>query len=300
VKIGFIGLGIMGKPMALNLAKAGHALRVYDVRPEPIGVLAAAGAAAAASPADAARGAELVITMVQNSPQVREAVLGPAGVAEGIAPGALYVDMSSIAPAASREIAAALAAKGVAMLDAPVSGGEPKAVAGTLAIMAGGAPEDFERAKPVFAAMGSSAVLCGGVGAGNVVKLANQVIVAVNIAAMSEAFVLAAKAGVDPGRVYDAIKGGLAGSAVLDAKAPKVLAGDYRPGFRIDLHIKDLKNALETARDSGAPLPLAASVLEMMEALSAEGKGAEDHGGLIQRYERLGGVLARAGRAERA
>ena len=231
--IGFIGLGIMGKPMAKNLIKAGHALIVYDVIAAPVAELVEAGAKAASSARDVAAQCALVITMLPNSPHVKAAVLGPNGVIEGARPGTIVVDMSSIAPLASREMADALAKKGIEMLDAPVSGGEPKAIDGTLAIMVGGNEAVFDKVKDVLLKMGSSAVLCGDIGAGNVTKLANQIIVAGNIAAMSEALVLAAKAGVDPERVFNAIKGGLAGSTVLNAKAPMVLEGNYKPGFRI-------------------------------------------------------------------
>ena len=247
MKIGFIGLGIMGKPMAANLSKAGHQLVVYDVVPDRMADALAKGAERGSSPADVASRCDLVITMLPNSPHVKEAALGAHGIAEGARRGSVLVDMSSIAPAVSREVAGALAAKGMEMLDAPVSGGEPKAVDGTLAIMVGGNAGVFEKVKPVLLAMGSSAVLCGPIGSGNVTKLANQIIVALNIAAMSEALVLATKAGVNPETVFDAVKGGLAGSTVLNAKAPMVLAGNFKPGFRIELHIKDLQNALDTA-----------------------------------------------------
>jgi len=295
MKIGFIGLGIMGKPMAKNLLKAGHQLVVYDIVDVPVRELVEAGAAAGESPRDVASQCELIITMLPNSPHVKEAVLGKNGVIEGAKPGSVLVDMSSIAPLASREVAAELAGKGIEMLDAPVSGGEPKAIDGTLAIMAGGKEAVFEKVKDVLLKMGASAVLCGEIGAGNVTKLANQIIVALNIAAMSEAFVLAAKSGVDPQRVFDAVKGGLAGSTVLNAKAPMVLEGNYKPGFRIELHIKDLQNALDTARESGVPIPLTHQVMEMMQALKADGKQGEDHGGLIQYYEKLAGVKVRKG-----
>jgi 2-hydroxy-3-oxopropionate reductase len=293
MKIGFIGLGIMGKPMAKNLMKAGHELVAYDIDASALADVAAAGAEAGSSPRDVASRCGLVITMLPNSPHVRAAVLGPGGVIEGAQAGSVLVDMSSIAPAASQEICAALAAKGVAMLDAPVSGGEPKAVEGTLAIMVGGEEAIFERVKDVLLKMGSTAVLCGGIGAGNVTKLANQVIVALNIAAMSEALVLAAKAGVDPAKVVEAIKGGLAGSAVLNAKAPMVLAGNYKPGFRMDLHIKDLQNALDTAHEVGAPIPLTSQVMEILQALKVEGKQMQDHSGIVQFYEKMAGIQVR-------
>jgi 2-hydroxy-3-oxopropionate reductase len=295
MKIGFIGLGIMGNPMAKNLLKAGHKLVVYDIVAPHVSELVEAGATTGSSPKDVASQCELIITMLPNSPHVKTAVLGKNGVIEGAKPGSVLVDMSSIAPLVSREVAAALASKGIEMLDAPVSGGEPKAIDGTLAIMVGGKEAVFEN---VLLKMGGSAVLCGDIGAGNVTKLANQIIVALNIAAMSEAFVLATKSGVDPERVFNAIKGGLAGSTVLNAKGPMVLEGNYKPGFRIELHIKDLQNALDTAHETGVPIPLTSQVMEMMQALKVDGKKAEDHGGLIQFYEKLAGVKVRKGGAK--
>ncbi|MGD0682857.1 MAG: 2-hydroxy-3-oxopropionate reductase [Terracidiphilus sp.] len=293
--IGFIGLGIMGKPMAKNLLKAGHKLVVYDIVTPHVSELVEAGATAGSSPKDVASQCELIITMLPNSPHVKAAVLGKNGVIEGAKPGSILIDMSSIAPLVSREVAAELAGKGIEMLDAPVSGGEPKAIDGTLAIMVGGKEAVFEKVKDVLLKMGASAILCGEIGAGNVTKLANQIIVALNIAAMSEAFVLATKSGVDPERVFNAIKGGLAGSTVLNAKGPMVLEGNYKPGFRIELHIKDLQNALDTAHETGVPIPLTSQVMEMMQALKVDGKQAEDHGGLIQFYEKLAGIKVRKG-----
>ncbi|HKN20749.1 MAG TPA: 2-hydroxy-3-oxopropionate reductase [Terracidiphilus sp.] len=298
MNIGFIGLGIMGKPMAKNLLKAGHTLVVYDVVEAPVKELVEAGATAGSSPKDVASQNDLIITMLPNSPHVKKAVLGEGGVIEGARLGSVLVDMSSIAPLASREVAAELAKKGVEMLDAPVSGGEPKAIDGTLAIMVGGKEAVFEGVKDVLLKMGASAVLCGDIGAGNVTKLANQIIVALNIAAMSEAFVLATKAGVDPERVFNAIKGGLAGSTVLNAKAPMVLEGNYKPGFRIELHIKDLQNALDTAHENGTPIPLTAQIMEIMQALKVDGKQSDDHGGVIQFYEKLAAVKVRKGGAQ--
>ena len=298
MNIGFIGLGIMGKPMAKNLLKAGHKLVVYDIVDASVKELVQAGATAGESPKDVASKCDLIITMLPNSPHVKTAVLGKNGVIEGAKPGSVLIDMSSIAPLVSREVAAALAVKGIEMLDAPVSGGEPKAIDGTLAIMVGGKEAVFEKIKDVLLKMGASAVLCGEIGAGNVTKLANQIIVALNIAAMSEAFVLATKSGVDPERVFDAIKGGLAGSTVLNAKAPMVLVGNYKPGFRIELHIKDLQNALDTAHETGVPIPLTSQVMEMMQALKVDGKQGEDHGGIIQFYEKLAGVKVRKGGAK--
>jgi 2-hydroxy-3-oxopropionate reductase len=298
MRIGFIGLGIMGKPMAKNLLKAGHTLVVYDIVEVPVKELVQAGATAGSSPKDVAARNDLIITMLPNSPHVKKAVLGEGGVMEGAKPGSVLVDMSSIAPLASREVAAELAKKGIEMLDAPVSGGEPKAIDGTLAIMVGGKEAVFEKVKDVLLKMGASAVLCGDIGAGNVTKLANQIIVALNIAAMSEAFVLATKAGVDPERVFNAIKGGLAGSTVLNAKAPMVLEGNYKPGFRIELHIKDLQNALDTAHEIGTPIPLTSQIMEIMQALKVDGKQTDDHGGVIQFYEKLANVKVRKGGAK--
>lgn len=292
MKIGFVGLGIMGRPMAKNLLKAGHALVVYD-KFAGLDDLVALGAEPAVSNSDVAARSEVIITMLPNSPHVREAVLGEGGILSGARRGTILVDMSSIAPAASQEIAAAAAAKGVTMLDAPVSGGEPKAIDGTLAIMVGGDEKAFETVRPILQAMGSSVVRVGAIGAGNVTKLANQIVVALNIAAVSEAFVLAAKAGVDPQTVFEAIKGGLAGSTVMNAKAPMMLAGNFKPGFRIALHIKDLQNALDTAHEVQAPIPLTAIVMEAMQALKADGLEENDHSALVRHYEKLARVEVR-------
>jgi len=292
MNIGFIGLGIMGRPMAKNLIKAGYKLTVYD-KHAPFDDLVALGAAGAASNKEVAEKSDLIITMLPNSPHVKEAVLGSCGVIEGCRAGQIVVDMSSIAPAVSQELEAALKTKGVAFLDAPVSGGEPKAVDGTLAIMAGGDQKTFDTAKPVLEKMGSSVVLTGNVGAGNVTKLANQIIVALNIAAVSEAFVLAAKSGVDPVKVFDAIKGGLAGSTVMNAKVPMILDGNFKPGFRIELHVKDLQNALDTGHKVNAPLPLTANVMETLQALTVDGMGKNDHSAIVRFYEKLAQIEVR-------
>lgn len=286
-KIGFIGLGIMGKPMSRNLLKAGYEVVVYNRSSKAIQELVKEGAEAADSPKDVAERCELIITMLPNSPDVREVILGHNGVLEGVHPSSIVIDMSSIAPTISREIAQCLANKSVRFLDAPVSGGEPKAIEGSLSIMVGGNLADFEQCYPIFQAMGSTAVLCGDVGAGNVTKLANQIIVAINIAAVSEALVLVSKAGVNPETVYKAIRGGLAGSTVLDAKAPLMIERRFDPGFRIGLHIKDLNNVLVTGHEIGSPLPLTASVMEMMQVLKAQGLEQADHGALVQYYEKL-------------
>jgi 2-hydroxy-3-oxopropionate reductase len=292
-KIGFIGLGIMGKPMAMNLIKAGYSLVVYDIRPEPVKEVVAAGAKEGKSSKDVAAQSEVVITMLPNSPDVKKAVLGENGVLEGAKQGLILIDMSSIAPLVSKEVEAEARKKGVEMLDAPVSGGEPKAVDGTLSIMVGGKKEAFDQVEDILKVMGASAVLVGDIGSGNTTKLANQIIVALNIAAMSEAMVLATKAGVDPEKVFQAIRGGLAGSTVLNAKVPLALDGNFKPGFRIELHIKDLANALDTAHEIGVPVPLASGVMEIMQALKVDGKAGDDHGGIIQFYENLARVKVR-------
>jgi 2-hydroxy-3-oxopropionate reductase len=284
MKIGFIGLGIMGKPMVRNLLKAGHEVVAYDIFPENVSISEKDGASPAASPADAARQAKLLITMLPNGPEVLEAVTGAGGILEGAAPGTVLADMSSIAPAVAKEVHAACAAKGVKFLDAPVSGGEPKAIDGTLSIMVGGCEQTFGEIREVLLCMGASAVLCGEIGAGNTTKLANQIIVAANIAACGEAFALAKQAGVDPAKVFDAIKGGLAGSTVMNAKVPMMLAGNYAPGFKIDLHIKDLTNALATAGEIGASTPLTDITIEMMRKLAADGHGQSDHSALALHY----------------
>ncbi|HHT47927.1 MAG TPA: 2-hydroxy-3-oxopropionate reductase [Firmicutes bacterium] len=293
-KIGFIGLGIMGKPMAKNLLKAGYQLVVYDLNSAVVEEVVAAGAAPGKSPLDVAAQVETVITMLPNSPHVKEVVLGENGVLAGAKPGLIIIDMSSIAPLASKEIAAKAAEQKVEMLDAPVSGGEPKAIDGTLSIMVGGKKEIFDRCKPILSKMGKSVVHCGEIGAGNTTKLANQVIVALNIAALSEALVLGTKAGVEPEVIFEAIRGGLAGSTVMEAKAPMIFAGDFKPGFKIDLHIKDLANALETGHEVGVPLPLTSQVMEIMQALKVDGKGQNDHGGIVQFYEKLASIEVRS------
>ena len=269
--IGFIGLGIMGKPMARNLLKAGYRLGVYDVAPGPVEELTGAGAEAGQSSSDTASRAEMVVTMLPDGPDVEKAVLGPGGVLEGARPGAVVVDMSSISPTVSQKVAAACAEKGVEFLDAPVSGGEPKAL-------------------PVLQKMGSSVTLTGPAGAGNVTKLANQIMVACNIAAMGEALVLATRAGLDPEVVFNAVKGGLAGSTVLNAKAPLVIARNFKPGFRIRLHQKDLRNALLAAESMKVSLPVTSLVQQMLMALMNEGKGDLDHSAIVTFIEQMAGV----------
>ncbi len=293
MKIGFVGLGIMGKPMAINLIKGGHELVVYDVVPESVKTLAEAGAEAEGSAKAVAEKCKIIITMLPNSPHVKSVVMGQGGILEGACEGTILVDMSSIAPLASKEICEACLKKGVKMIDAPVSGGEPKAIDGTLSVMVGGDKAVFEQVYDILMLMGGSAVYCGDIGAGNTTKLANQIIVALNIAAVSEAFMLSTKAGVDPEKVFDAIKGGLAGSTVMNAKIPMILDGNFKPGFKIDLHIKDLNNALETGHGVGSYLPMTAMVMEMMQTLHADGCGQDDHSGLVKYYEKLTKTLIR-------
>lgn len=280
----------MGKPMSRNLMKAGYSLVVYDIFPGPVAELKEAGAGAGASCAATAAAAPIVITMLPDGPEVETAVLGPGGVLEGAKAGTVVVDMSSISPMVSQKVAAACAAKGVEFLDAPVSGGEPKAIDGTLAIMVGGKPEVFERVQPVLAKMGASVTLTGAVGAGNVTKLANQIMVACNIAAMGEALVLATKAGLDPEVVFNAVKGGLAGSTVLNAKAPMVIGRNFKPGFRINLHEKDLRNALQAAESMKVSLPFTSLAQQMLIALMNDGKGNLDHSAIVNFIEHMAGI----------
>lgn len=288
--VGFIGLGIMGKPMSRNLLKAGHQLVVFDIDQVSVEELKESGAQAAGSPRDVASRSDVIITMLPNSAIVKSVILGKDGVIEGARAGTMVIDMSSVSPKASQEIAAALAQKQVRMMDAPVSGGEPKAIDGTLSIMAGGEQADFDEVLPIFKAMASSAVLTGRHGAGSVTKLANQIIVQLNIAAVSEALVLATKAGVDPELVYNAIRGGLAGSTVMDAKVPMILDRNFKPGGTLRINIKDIGNVLETSHELGVPLPLTAGVMEILQSLKADGKLDLDHGSIVQWYEKLAHV----------
>ncbi len=287
MKIGFIGLGIMGKPMAKNLLKAGYNLIVLDLNKKVVEELTNLGAETAETPAEVASKTKTIITMLPNSPEVQEVVLGKNGVIEGATKGSVLIDMSSIAPLASREIAEALSKNGVEMLDAPVSGGEPKAIEGTIAVMVGGKKEVFDANYDIMMAMAGSVVYVGEIGAGNIAKLCNQVVVALNIAAVSEALVLAQKAGVSPDLVYKAIRGGLAGSTVMDAKAPMMMDRNFTPGFRIELHIKDMGNVLETSRQVGVPLPLASQVMEIMQAIKQDGCDVEDHSSIVKFYEKI-------------
>lgn len=290
MKIGFIGLGIMGKPMAKNLLKNGYTdLLVYNRSRASVEELVAAGAVAADCQ-EIGTQCDVVITMLPNSPQVKSVMLEEENVAAFMKPDSVFIDCSSINPVASKEINAVLCKKGIHMLDAPVSGGEPKAIDGTLSFMVGGDPEVFDQYKPILEAMGSSVVRCGEVGAGNTTKLANQIIVACNIQALAEALTLAQKAGVDPELVFRAIRGGLAGSTVMNAKAPMMIEGNDTPGFKIDLHIKDLGNALDCAHTVGAPVPMTAEVQEVLQWLHNNGKGQADHSAIAQYYEKLADI----------
>ncbi len=282
--IGFIGLGIMGKPMVRNLMNAGNSVTVYDIVGTAVEEMATEGAIPASSSSEVASKNPLIITMVPDSADSEAAILGANGVLEGAASGSVVIDMSSIAPASSQKIAAGCEAQGVDFLDAPVSGGEPGAISGTLAIMVGGKKDVYDRYVNVFAPMGN-ATFCGDYGAGNTTKLANQIMVAINIAAVGEALVLAKKAGLDPSVVFDAVKGGLAGSNVLNAKGPMMIEGNFNPGFRIRLHQKDLNNALQTARELSVPLPFTALAQQVIGSLMNEGKGDADHSAIANFIE---------------
>lgn len=289
-KIGFIGLGIMGTPMSQNLHKEGYEVLVSDLSEARLQQAKEAGLKVADDSAQVARECDLIVTMLPNSPHVKALLCGENGIGKLCKEGTLIVDMTSGAPGDSKEIYAELKTMGVHFIDAPVSGGEPMAIAGTLAIMVGGDKEDFERAKDALLVMGSSATWVGPIGSGNTCKLTNQIIVAVNIAGLAEGLMLAEKAGADPQLVFEAIKGGLAGSTVMNAKAPMMLADNYKPGFRIDLHIKDLTNAINTGALCSAPLPLTNEMLEILKKLSAKGDGSCDHSAIAKYYEELGGV----------
>lgn len=287
MKIGFIGLGIMGKPMVKNIIKGGYTDVLVNGRHQDVLDEMEACGAKSATYEEIGRQCDVVMTMLPNSPQVKEVMLGENGVAAYMQEGSMFIDMSSINPVASKEIAAVLAKKNIDMLDAPVSGGEPKAIDGSLSFMVGGKEELVETYRPLLETMGSSVVRCGEVGAGNTTKLANQIIVACNIQALSEALTLAQKAGVDPELVFQAIRGGLAGSTVMDAKAPMMIAGNDKPGFKIDLHIKDLIMLLDCAHTVGAPLPMTAEVQEIMQWMHNHEGGQKDHSAIVQYYEYL-------------
>lgn len=286
-RIGFIGLGIMGKPMAARLVRAGFPVVVHNRSPEAADELAAAGAEVAGSPREVAERSDVVVTMLPDSPDVQAVVLADDGVLAGVREGMLFVDMSTIAPATTRAVHAALAERGVEAVDAPVSGGEPAAIDGQLSIMAGGSEEAVARAQPVFDELGKATTHIGPAGAGQVAKAANQIVVALTIQAVAEALTLARRAGVDPARVREALLGGFAQSKILEVHGERMLEGRYEPGFRIELHRKDLAIALQAAREEGVPLLATAQVAELLNALIAQGAGGLDHSAIATLYEQL-------------
>jgi 2-hydroxy-3-oxopropionate reductase len=290
MKVGFIGLGIMGKPMAKNLLKAGYEVFAFDIFDSHVKDVGADGAVECNSIQQVAEACRTIITMLPNSPNVKDAVLGDGGIAYFAQKGSLIIDMSSIAPNASKEMASELKKKGIRMIDAPVSGGEGGAIAGTLSIMVGGLEEDFLEAKPLFEVLGNGGNLVGPIGSGNTCKLANQIMVAVNLAGGAEALTLAEMAGADVEKVFNAIKDGFAGSNAMNARGPKMLKDDYKPGFKIDLHWKDLNNVLDTGYLSGSPLPLTMQVQSMFNYLRAGGDGVSDHSALKKYYNKIAGL----------
>ncbi len=292
-RIGFIGLGIMGKPMARNLLKAGYPLTVWNRSQPAIEELVGDGASPGSSPEDVAHQSDVIITIVTDSPDVEKVALGPNGIIEGGQPGLVHIDMSTISPAVTRRIASRLAEKGVEMLDAPVSGGDTGAQAGTLSIMVGGKEETFQRCRPIFEVLGRTIVHCGPNGAGQTVKLCNQIVVALNNLAMCEALVFATKAGVDTRRMLEAVGAGAASSWALLNLAPRVLARDFRPGFKVAHQQKDLRLALETAEQQAVPLPGTSLVHQLFAAIEAEGLGAEGTQALVKALEKLASVEVR-------
>jgi len=286
-RVGFVGLGIMGKPMARNLVDAGHELTVHNRSPEKANELGEAGATVAKSPKEVAENTDIIITMLPDSPQVSEVVAGEGGVLEGITEGSLIVDMSTISPVVTEELSEAVKEKGASMLDAPVSGGDVGAIEGTLSIMVGGEEADFHRAKPLFEAMGKTITHVGPVGAGQVTKAANQVVVALTIEAVAEALVLGSAGGVAPEKVLEVLSGGLAGNKVMEVKREKFLSHKFDPGFRSELHHKDLGIALAAGREYGVVLPVTAVVDQMLLAMRKKGWGGEDHSALLRIIEDL-------------
>jgi len=286
-RVGFIGLGIMGGPMARNLMEAGYELTVQNRSPEKAEELGEAGATVAATPGEAAENSDVIITMLPDSPQVREIVAGEDGVLEGISQGSLLIDMSTISPVVTEELAEAVKQKGASMLDAPVSGGDVGAIEGTLSIMVGGEEADFERAKPLFGAMGKTVTYVGPVGAGQVTKAANQIVVALTIEAVSEALVLGSAGGVSPEKILEVLSGGLAGNKVMEVKREKFLSHTFEPGFRSELHHKDLGIALAAGREYGVVLPVTAVVDQMLLSMRRKGWGGEDHSALLRIIEDL-------------
>ena len=291
--IGFIGLGIMGRPMAGHLLNGGYALTVHDRNPAPVDELVSKGAQAAASPKDVAARSEVVITMLPDSPDVEAVALGANGLIESARAGLIHIDMSSIAPSAAVKVAQALGAQGVRCLDAPVSGGQVGAQNAALSIMVGGEAALFEAMQPIFAVMGKTITHCGPNGAGQIVKACNQIQVALNFAGMAEALVLGAKAGVDPAIILKVLSGGYAQTRVMDVRGPRIIKGDFEPGFKSRFHFKDLNIILQTGKDYGVPLPVSSLVHELFAALLAAGRGDLDHSALITVLEDLAHFQAR-------
>ena len=291
MKVGFVGLGIMGRPQALNLMKAGHAMAVWARRRESMQPLADAGATACAGPGDAAALADVVFVMVSDTPDVEQVIFGPKGIIEGARPGNVVVDMSTISPVATRDMAKRLAVKGIEMLDAPVSGGEVGAINGTLSIMVGGKPEVFARVKPLFECMGKNIVHIGANGAGQVAKACNQIVGAVTLEAVSEGLTLARRNGVDPAKVREALMGGFAYSKILEFHGRRILERDFKPGFKAKLHRKDLKIVTDTAAHHGLTLPQASLIASHLNALVGLGCGDEDSAAVVKVIERAAGEL---------
>ncbi len=288
--IAFIGLGIMGKPMALNLHQAGHTVFVHGRRAESMTPLCDGGCTASQSPAEAASQANIIIVMVSDTPDVEQVIFGEGGVIHGAKPGSVVVDMSTISPTATRRFADDLRARGIEMLDAPVSGGDVGAINATLSIMVGGKPEVFERVRPIFEALGKNIVLVGDNGAGQVAKACNQIVVAVTIEGVAEALTFARKNGVDPARVRDALMGGFAGSRILEVHGKRMLDNAYPPGFKTRLHRKDMNIVMQTAHELGLDLPAAALVTEHLDVLMSAGDADLDSAAVIKVVENLSGM----------
>jgi 2-hydroxy-3-oxopropionate reductase len=293
--IGFIGLGIMGKPMVANLQEAGHDLVVHDLDPDRLSDAILAGAVEAASAREVAERSDVIITMLPDSPDVESVVFGDDGLIEGVSGGQLYIDMSTIAPQVAVRVADALAQRGVRCLDAPVSGGDVGAIEGKLSIMAGGEKSTFEDALPVLRAMGETITLCGPIGSGQIVKACNQIQVALNLVGMAEALTLGAKAGVDPEVIIQVLSGGYAQTRVMDVRGPRVIRGDFEPGFKAKLHYKDINIVMQSGRDYGVPLPASAIARELFGAVLAAGRGELDHSAVLTALEDLARVEARTG-----
>ncbi len=289
MRVGFVGLGIMGRPMALNLLKSGHEVTVWARRPESMAPLLEAGAQGAANPAAVAAQADVVFSMVADAPDVREVMLGAQGVVQGKHPGLIAVDMSTIPPAAARSIAADLAEQGITFLDAPVSGGEVGAIAGTLSIMVGGDPVAFDKVQPLFACMGKSVVYIGESGTGQVAKAANQILTGIGVLAVAEAIAFAKKNGADPSRVREALMGGFAGSKILENHGQRMLDRNFKPGFKSWMHEKDMNIVMQTAHDLGLYLPASAATAQMFKAMVGTGMGEEDSIAILKLLEQLSG-----------